>query len=168
MRKLATLTAVAALAAFGYAGAAQAVDLGAGPGCSPIENVLATTLNNADFFDGRIGTTGVSGFNKNGNPADNSDIDDFTDSLEECINDALIGFCTTILGDDSAAITVVAGATEGKNNNKQVFTVTFDDASVCAVTQCSDKVDNEGAPDGLIDFPDDPECTDYNDNNESS
>jgi len=149
-------------------GSAMALDFGTGPGCSPIEGVLATTIANGDTFTGRIGTTGVSGFNKNGKPADNSDADAFTDSVEECINDALIGFCTTILGNDNACISVAPGGTSGKNGNKQEFTVTFDVAACCMVTQCSDQVDNEGAPDGLIDFPDDPQCTDYDDNDESS
>jgi len=147
-------------------GTASAFNFGVGSGCSPIEGVLATSLTNGDTFTGRIGTTGVSGFNKNGKPADNSDADLFTDSLEECINDALIGHCTTLLGDDNAVISVVAGATSGRNNNKQEFTVTFDDVSGCAVTQCSDQVDND--VDSFTDFPADPQCTDYSDDNESA
>lgn len=34
--------------------------------------------------------------------------------------------------------------------------------------QCSDGVDNEGTPDGLTDFPDDPQCTDANDDDEEN
>lgn len=46
--------------------------------------------------------------------------------------------------------------------------LTFLDISVCVITQCSDHVDNEAKGDGLIDYPNDPECTDYSDNDESS
>ena len=173
MRTLASLLAVAAIAAFGLAGPASAqTDFGTGPGCSPIEGVLATTLGNGDSFTGRIGTTAVSGFNKNGKAADNSDNDAFTDSVEECINDALIGYCTTVFGDEDSVISVVPGTLSGRNDNKQEFTVTFDDTSVCAVTQCSDHVDNDTDNEidfgGFDGFPADTNCTDYNDNTEAS
>ena len=169
MRKLGALTAAAALALapmLTFVSTASAFDFGSGPGCSPIEGVDATALGIGDTFEGRIGTTAVSGFNKNGKPADNSDTDAFTDSVEECINDALVGFCTTILGNDDAFITVTPGGTQGRNNQQQLFTVVFDDVSNCAVTQCSDRVDNDA--DTFIDFPADPECTDYDDDDESS
>ena len=169
MRRLATFTAVAALALapmLTLVSTASAFDFGDGPGCSALGGVDATALTNGDTFMGRIGTTGVSGFNKNGKPADNSDADAFTNSLEECINDSLVGFCTTILGDDSAFITVTPGATQGRNNQQQWFTVVFEDVSNCAVTQCSDGADNDA--DTFIDFPADPECLDYDDNDESS
>ncbi|MDB4285517.1 hypothetical protein N9903_01270 [bacterium] len=138
-------------------GTASAYDFGSGTGCSPIEDVDATGITTGDVFVGRIGTTGVSGVNKNGKSADNSDSDGFTDSLEMCINDALYGYCTTLLGDDSAAITVVPLDTAGRNNNKQYFEVTFNSVT-CAITECSDREDNDC--DGLYDM-DDPDCTDY-------
>ncbi len=166
MKKAAVLTAAAAFAiTIGFAGKATAFNFGSGPGCSPIEGVDATMLTDGDTFTGRIGTTGVSGVNKNGNPADNSDADAFTDSLEECINDALIGHCTTILGDDTGVISVLPLGTQGKNNNKQQFTVTFLDTSGCAITQCSNQLDDDA--DTFIDFPADPECLDYDDDDES-
>ncbi len=114
--------------------ASAQTNFGAGPGCSAIGGVVATDLVNGDSFTGRIGTTGVSGLNKNGKPADNSDTDAFTDSLEECINDALIGFCTEILVDDTGVISVALGPTSGRNGNKQDFTVTFVDVSGCLDT----------------------------------
>jgi hypothetical protein len=145
---------------------ASALDFGLGNGCSAIGGVEATDLTAGDTFMGRIGTTGVSGFNKNGKPADNSDTDAFTDSLEECINDSLIGYCTTIGGDDSAVISVTPGDISGKRNNKQVFTVTFVDVSGCGISQCSDQEDND--TDTFTDYPDDPECLDYDDDDESA
>ena len=140
-------------------------DLGSGPGCSAIEGLNVTLdLVNGNCFTGRIGVPGVTGFNKNGKPVNTTnDGDAFTDSLEECINDALVGYCTTILGDDDGVIGLAPGSPVG--NNQQNFTVTFLDISGCAITQCSDHVDND--LDGATDFPDDPECTDYDDNNES-
>jgi hypothetical protein len=139
-------------------------NLGEGPGCSAVEGVDATTLVIGNCFTGKIGVPGVTGLNKNGKPADNSDTDAFTDSLEACINDALVGFCTTILGDEDGVIDLDPGDVVG--NNQQWFTVTI--LGACGTSQCSDHVDNEIIPDGLIDFPDDPQCTDYNDNDESS
>ena len=56
----------------------------------------------------------MSGFNKNGKPAEDSDTDAFTDSLEGCINDALVGFCTEIIVDDTGVISVTPGSKEGK------------------------------------------------------
>ena len=146
--------------------ASAQTNFGAGPGCSAIGGVVATDLVNGDSFTGRIGTTGVSGLNKNGKPADNSDTDAFTDSLEECINDALIGFCTEVSVADAGVIDVTPGATTGQNNNQQFFTVVFLDTTGCAVTECSDQVDNDG--DLLIDFPADLQCADYSDTDESS
>ena len=147
-------------------------DYGTGPGCSPIENVLATDLAAGDSFTGRIGRSGVTGTNPSGRSTNSDpDNDGFTVSLESCINDALIGYCGDIDTDDSACYSLVAGST---SKNRQWFTVTFDDPSACcAVSECSDKVDNSDN-DGLIDFdPDgktgsDPECADYSDNDESS
>jgi len=136
---------------------------------SSIEGLDVTTdLANGNCFTGRIATTAVSGVNPNGTPVEDPDGDGFTTSLEECINDALVGFCTTVGGDDTGVISLTPGATSGKKNNKQDFTVTFNNVSGCAVTECSDHVDNEAIGDGLIDFPNDPECSDYNDNNESA
>jgi len=147
-------------------GAASAFNFGVGFGCSPIGDVLATALTNGDTFTGRIGTTGVSGFNPKGKAVGDPDGDGFTDSLEECINDSLIGFCTTLGGNDSTVITVQEGAKSGKKLNKQEFTVTFVDTSGCNVTECSDGVDNDG--NGLADFPADTQCTDYDDGDESA
>jgi len=141
--------------------------LGRGPGCSAIGGVVATDLVDEDSFTGRIGTTGASGFNPKRKAVGDPDGDGFTDSLEECINDSLVGFCTTLNGEDSDVISVVLGAPSGRKNNKQEFTVTFDDVSSCRITQCSDQVDNDGDGDG-IDFPNDPQCTDYDDDDEST
>jgi len=146
-------------------GTSLAVDWGTGPGCSAIGDVDVTALTNGDTFTGRIGTTGVSGVNKQGAEADDTDGDGLTDSMESCINDALYGHCGDIDTVDSAAITVTPLATEGNNNNKQWFTVTFVDVSGCAVTACSDHVDNDG--DTLIDYPEDPDCDNYSDNTEA-
>lgn len=162
---LAKLT-ILAISTCAWSITASAFDFGIGEGCSAIGGVDATALTNGDTFVGRIGSTGVSGFNKNGRPADNSDNDTFTDSLEECINDALVGYCTTVNGDDTAVISVTPGATLGRNNNKQLFTVTFLDVSGCGISQCSDQEDNDG--DTLVDYPDDPECGDYDDDDESA
>ena len=140
--------------------------LGSGPGCSAIGGVNVTDLADGDSFTGRIGTTGVSGVNPAGKPVGDPDEDGFTDSLEECINDSLIGFCTTLNRDDSDFISVAPGATSGRKLNKQEFTVTFDDVSRCGITECSDQVNNDG--DTLADFPADLECTDYDDNDESA
>lgn len=145
-------------------GTALAADWGTGTGCSAIGDVDVTALANGDTFSGRIGTTAVSGFNKQGVPADDTDADGLTDSMESCINDALYGHCGDIDTVDTG-ITVTPGATEGNNYNKQWFTVTFVDVSGCAVTACSDHADNDG--DLLIDYPEDPDCADYSDNTEA-
>ena len=173
-------------------------NLGSGPGCSAIEGLDVTTdLVNGNCFTGRIGTTGVSGLNPNGSPAQDSDGDGCTDSLEECINSALVGFCSDVdvddcnlaPGDGGEDITYTEGDKSGMKNNLQQFTATFQDISNCAITQCSDQVDNEPAAcvggfcanggaacsadgdcppgDGLIDYPDDPECDSFSDNTES-
>jgi len=172
-------------------GTASATNFGTGPGCSPIEGVNATTLTGrgscvtlscaggptpgndcatdadcgaGDTFTGRIGSTAVSGFNSKGKPADDFDDDGNTDSVEECINDALIGFCTGVKVADAGVISVTPGATLGAKGNKQYFTVEFVDVNGCAVTECSDKVDNDG--DGNVDYPADNECFDYPDDDE--
>jgi hypothetical protein len=161
-----TATLVAILSStFGGSGRAMALDFGIGNGCSAIGGVEATDLTSGDIFVGRIGYPGVSGINKNGKPADNADSDVFTNSVEECINDALVGFCTTINGDDSAVISVTPGATSGKKGNKQLFTVEFLDVSNCSISQCSDQIDND--TDTFTDYPKDPECLDYDDDDES-
>jgi hypothetical protein len=154
------------VSALGWSGMASALDFGVGNGCSAIGGINATDLTPGDMFTGRIGSTGVSGFNRNLKPADNSDTDSFTDSLEECINDSLIGYCTTVLGDDSAVISVTPGDTSGKKGNKQLFTVEFLDVTECGISQCSDHEDND--LDGLTDYPNDPECLDYDDDDESA
>ena len=61
-------------------------------------------------------------------------------------------------------ISVVLGPVSGPNNNKQDYTVAFLDVSGCAITQCSDQVDND--LDGFTDFPADGGCTDYSDTTE--
>ncbi|HEX9666270.1 MAG TPA: hypothetical protein VGA95_06885 [Thermodesulfobacteriota bacterium] len=146
-------------------------------------------------FCGIIGTPGVTGFNKNGKEVDNMDTDDFTDSLEMCINDALIGYCTTKLGDDNGVIELFNTQLQGPNDNKSGFCISFNDTSGCAITECSDHVDNEPAAcvagmcvngggtdgagactvdgdcdpgDGFVDFPNDPQCSDYDDDDESA
>ena len=163
MKKFTHFAAITILA-LGWSGIASAYDFGMGKGCSAIGGLNAEDLTDGDTFIGRIGTTGVSGFNKNGKPADNSDADAFTDSVEECINDSLIGYCTTLQGDDSNVISVTPGETSGKKGNKQLFTVVFLDTSGCSVSECSDQEDNDD--DGLTDYPNDPECLDYDDDDE--
>ena len=178
-----------------------------------------------DMFTGEIGKTAVNRLNKNLKPADNSDTDQCSDSLEECINSSLFGFCTEVLVDDcddvdtaggpsSPLVTYDPGVVTGPQNNRRQFKVTFEDVSGCAITECSDRVENEfcdksaglcddtttactvdspdcdtigtglcngvcsddasactagsGCFDGAIDFPDDPECTDFSDDDESS
>jgi len=163
MNNFTNLAHIAILAsALGWSGIASAFDFGVGTGCSAIGGVDATSLSNGDTFIGRIGSTAVSGFNKNGKPADNSDTDAFTNSVEECINDALVGYCTTVLGDDTNFISVTPGATSGKANNKQLFTVVFENIEGCGISQCSDHVDNDS--DTFTDYPKDPQCRDYDDN----
>ena len=184
----------AALLCLAAGGASAQTNFGTGPGCSAIEGLDATTLQAGDSFSGRIGTTGVSGVNKNGGIADGLDEDAFTDSMEECINDALVGYCTDIDRDDTIYIQVDPGATVGENGNQQEFTVTFlDPAASCGVSECSDQVDNDagtcdlgntnaciGGPnagsacssdaacaDGA-DYGADPDCDNYSDNDESS
>ena len=157
--------ALVAMSILGWSITATAFDFGVGEGCSAIGGVDATALGNGDTFVGTIGATAVSGFNPAGKPAGNSDADPFTDSLEECINDSLIGYCTTLAGDDSAVISVEPGQTLGRNGNRQLFTVTFLDVSGCGVSQCSDQEDNDG--DTFVDYPADPECADYDDDDES-
>ena len=166
VKKILFLSLVVALLCVGTGTALAQTSLGVGPGCSAIQDVDATTLTNGDTFIGRIGTTAVSGFNRNGFMADDTDGDGLTDSIESCINDALYGHCGDIDGDDSAAIILTPLETEGKNNNKQWFMVEFVDVSVCGVTECSDHADNDG--DLLVDFPDDLDCENYSDNSEAA
>ncbi len=171
MNKLTVLLATLVVAGFGFAGSASAFNFGTGTGCSPIEGVEAVNLTDGDTFTGRIGRTGVDGFNKNGKDADDADADGFTDSIEECINDALVGYCTLVFSADSN-ITVVPGTISGARGNKREFTVTFDDTSGCDISQCSDHVDNDtdGQADfgGAIGLPADTDCDDYDDDDESS
>lgn len=150
---------------FMLTGTSSAFDFGPGPGCSAIEEIDATALTDGDIFMGRIGLAGVTGFNKNGKPADDTDGDGLTDSIEECINDALIGHCGDVDEDDTGDITVLLIGCE-KPHSKCWFTATFSDTSGCAITQCSDHDDNDG--DLETDYPDDPECDSYSDDNESS
>ena len=162
MKRLILISFVIALLCAG-AGTSLAADLGSGPGCSAIENLDATAISNGDTFTGRIGKTAVSGMNKNGKLADDTDGDGLTDSLEECINDALYGHCGDIDSNDSGKIAVTPGSVEG---SKQWFTVTFVDNSICGITDCSDHADND--LDLLIDYPNDPQCVNYSDDDESS
>ena len=102
--------------------------------------------------------------------------------MEGCINDALVGYCGTIGGDDDLVYSYVpvtkeaceaAGITR-VHKNQQCFKVTFEDQSwrgACALSECSDHVDNDG--DCKADFggasglPPDDACTDYDDDDES-
>lgn len=137
--------------------------IGLGPGCSAIEGLDEATLVDGDSFIGKISCNGVLGTNPNGRPVDTTDDgDQYTDSLEACINDALVGYCSTIGGDESDIYTVALVVQVG---NQCVFTLTFDDTLGCATSECSDHVDND--LDGFVDFPADPECSDYDDPNES-
>ena len=129
----------------------------------------ATTLSNGDFFIGRIGRNGVTGFNKNGKPVDNSDGDAFTDSMEECINDALQGHCSTVGGTEAGVYDVTPLVL---SKNQQTFLLEFLDVSGCALTECSDHAENDvdGRRDfgGAHGFLRDLQCSDYDDDDESS
>ena len=150
-------------------------DLGSGPGCSAIRGVDATTIMAGNCFTGKIGTTGVSGVNPNGRPATDTDGDGCTDSLEKCINSSLVGFCSDVdvddcdsdPGDGGEDIIYIPGATEGNKNSQQNFEVIFQ-SGPCAISECSDHMDNEAIPDGLIDYPNDPQCDSFSDDDESS
>src|SRR3990172_2145718 len=150
-------------------------DLGSGPGCSAIRGVDATTIMAGNCFTGEIGTTGVSGVNPNGRPATDTDGDGCTDSLEKCINSSLVGFCSDVdvddcdsdPGDGDENIIYIPGATEGQKNSQQNFEVIFQ-SGPCAISECSDHMDNEATPDGLIDYPNDPQCDSFSDDDESS
>jgi len=150
---------------------ASAQDLGSGPGCSAIEGLNIASLSDNDFFVGIINRVAVLGSNHKGKGSpDNSDTDAFSDSLEMCINDALVGFCSTIFGDDPGCYTL-SDQTQ-VSRNRYSFKITFlDVAACCATSACSDHVDND--LDGFRDFGGaegflmDPECTDYDDNDES-
>lgn len=163
MKRLATTLASSALV-LGFIVPAHAYDFGSGPGCSAIAGVDATRLTAGDTFTGRIGRTGVTGLNPRGKPVDNWDGDAFTNSLEECINDALLGYCTTLYRDDTGVIEVVPGPVEGRRGEQQWFTVTFLDPSACGISQCSNHQDDDG--DGFADYPADPYCRDYDDHSE--
>ncbi len=146
-----------------YAGIAG-IDLGSGVGCSGIEDLDASTINNADFFTGRIGLAGVTGLNKKGKLADDEDEDGLTDSIEECINDSLMGHCGDVDEVNTGDITIVPLGCE-KPHSKCWFGAIFANASICGVTECSDHIDNDGDSDG-IDYPDDPDCDSYSDDSE--
>ena len=173
MKKVITLIAIGCLGVFGFTSTAFAgfMNFGVGPGCSPIEHVDATSLVNGDFFSGRISRNAITKQNPRGKAIADPDGDGLTNSLEECINDALIGFCSTLGGNESANISFTDDGAAPKGN-QQLFTVTFDNVSTCNISECSDHVDNSDA-DGRIDFgghkPNLPDlqCTDYNDNNEA-
>ena len=174
-----------ALVLSGVPGHAQ-THYGAGPGCSAIEGILATDLTNVDMFIGRInlGQLRTSGGNHKGKGNfGNSDSDALSDSLEECINDALIGYCGTIGGDDNTAYSFElwdcgsAGLTQ--RGNQACFKITFEeeawsgrhDGGKCAISECSDHVDNDGSCradfGGAIGLPPDDGCADYDDDDES-
>ncbi len=93
------------------------------------------------------------------------DADLIHNSFEECINDSLIGYCLDIDRDDSGC--VIAIPLDDPKPNRITYLGAFLDDTCCAVSECSDQVDNEGAPDGLVDYPDDPDCASYSDNDES-
>ena len=100
--------------------------IGTGTGCSAIEHFDATHLVDGDMFIGRINLQSVTGEHHKGKKKDgtdreldNSDADAYMDSLEECINDALHGYCTTLGGDDDILIVeVVDCAANGLGKNK--------------------------------------------------
>lgn len=148
-------------------------DLGSGPGCSAIGGVDAETIMAGSCFEGKIGTTGVSGVNPNGKPAKDSDGDGCTDSLEKCINSSLVGYCTDVdvndcdsdPGDDGEDILYTPGDKEGKKQSQQYFQVVFQ-SGPCAISECSDKMDNDG--DGKVDYGKDPQCASFSDDDEST
>lgn len=179
------------------AGAAAAqTNYGVGPGCSAIEGVDATTIQLGDSFTGRIGHGSVTGYNPQGKPTDDTDLDGLTDSLEECINDALVGYISDIDQDDSACIVVAPGSDDGHNNQRKYFTVTFSGTctagdvaligtSCTANATCDSIAGGDGVctfacsagisqcsdqvdndADLLIDYGEDPGCVDYKDDDE--
>jgi hypothetical protein len=58
------------------------------------------------------------------------------------------------------------GETSGKANNKQLFTVVFENIEGCGISQCSDHIDNDY--DTFTDYPKDPQCLDYDDDEEGN
>jgi len=197
MKQMTRLGMLLAIGLLVFAGAAVAqVDYDTGPGCSAIGGIEATSIGLGDTFSGVIGTPAVTGFNKNGKPTDDSDADGLTDSLEECINDALIGYISDIDQDDSTCIVVAPGDSIGHNGQRKNFTVTFsgtctagdptlDGDSCTANTDCDGTVGggvctfacNPGISqcsdhvdndvDTYTDYPQDPQCIDYKDDDES-
>ena len=141
------------------------IDLGEGVGCSAIAGIVASEIESGSYFDGRIGLSGVSGRNKKGKPADDADGDGLTDSIEECINDSLIGHCGDVDEDNTGDIIVLDLDDCEKSHSKCWFTATFVNTGVCGNSQCSDYIDNDQDGDG-IDYPDDPDCDNYSDDSE--
>ena len=133
MKNVITLIAIGCLGVFGFTSTALAgipTNFGSGPGCSAIEGVDATSINDGDFFEVRIGTTGVTRFNKNGKPADDADSDTFTDSLEMCISDALHGYCTLVFtANTNIAISGISQV--GRNGQQSLFTITNSRKCIC-------------------------------------
>lgn len=198
MKHLTRLGMLLAIGLLVFAGAAVAqVDYGTGPGCSAIGGIEATSIGLGDTFSGVIGTPAVTGFNKNGKPTDDTDADGLTDSLEECINDSLIGYISDIDQDDSACIELSVGSPIGHNGQRSNFTVTF--AGTCTAgdpaldgDSCTANTDCDGTTGGgactfactagisqcsdqidndadtYIDYGQDPECVDYKDNDEAN
>ncbi len=149
-------------------------DLGYGPGCSAIGGLDAETIVACSCFTGKIGTTAVSGVNKKGKAPADADEDGCTDSLEKCINSSLVGYCTDVdvddcdqaPGDDGEDIIYTPGQ-KVKKEKQQAFEVIFQ-TGPCVISERSDHIDNEGAPDGLIDYPNDPQCASFSDDDEST
>jgi hypothetical protein len=143
-------------------------DIGSGRerGCSGIGGVTATDLNDDDCFAGRLSRIAVDNDDNHKGKGDSEDLDDdgISDSMEECINDALIGHCGDVYQDDAGDIDVDNISNFSKNRTR--FDVDFDNTStLCFVTECSDGIDNDSTEG--TDYPNDPDCTSYSDDNET-
>ncbi len=177
MKRFMTLIAICCMGVFGFSQVALAGhtgvptdhDLGTGVGCSALEGLDATSIIADDYFVGRIGRNGVDGVNRGGRDVDDFDSDDLTDSMEECINDSLHGYCSAVFNADGSNITLAPLAYAGRNEQQRWFMVTFDGTG-CDTSQCSDHDDNDS--DFTRDFggahgdPADVGCDDYDDNDE--
>ena len=128
-------------------------------GCSEIEGLDATTIDGNLNFEGQISGQSVGCAHHRGKASggpDNGDSDAFSDSLESCINDALFGHVTTLLGDNDGCFTLVADCTARRGNIKQ-FAVNFAgscSAGLDGTNACQQDSDCDTAPqegDGVCD-----------------
>ena len=144
------------------------------------------------MFVGRINRQSVTGVHHKGNNThgprqlDNDDNDAYVNSMEECINDALHGYCTTLGGDDDILTVVEVDCADfnlSQRGKQGCFKVTFNFPldqdgdldtfpNTCATSECSDHIDNDcdGTADqgGAHGQSRDIDCSDYDDPDESS